>query len=227
MPDSLQPHESQFARPHCPSPAPGIHPNPCLLSQWYHATISFSVGPFSSCPQSFPTSGSFQWVNSLHQVVKVLEFQLQHSVQFSRSVVSDSLRAHESQHARPHCPSPTPEVHSNLRPLSQWCHSNTSSSVIFSSCPQSLPASESFPMSQFFAWGGQPTGVSDLASFLPKNTQGWSPLGWTGWISLSRRDSQESSPTPQFKSISSSMLSFLYSLTLTSIHDYWKNHNLD
>ena len=107
------------------------------------------------------------------------------SVQFSRSVVSDSLRPHELQHARPPCPSPTPGVHSDSRPMSQWCHPAISSSVVpFSSCPQSLPASESFPMSQPFASGGQSTGVSALASFLPKNTQGWSPLEWTGWISL-------------------------------------------
>ena len=107
------------------------------------------------------------------------------SVQFSRSVVSDSLQPHESQHARPSCPSPTPRVHSASRPSSQWCHPTTSSSVVpFSSCPQSLPASESFPMSQLFAWGGQSTGVSALASFLSMNTQDWSPLGWTGWISL-------------------------------------------
>ena len=107
------------------------------------------------------------------------------SVQFSRSVVSDSLRPHESQHAGPPCPSPTPGVHSDSRPSSHWCHRAISSSVVpFSSCPQSLPASESFPMSQLFSWGGQRTGVSALASLLPKNTQGWSPLEWTGWISL-------------------------------------------
>ena len=108
-----------------------------------------------------------------------------HSVQFSCSVVSDSLRPHESQHARPPCPSPSPGVHSNSHPLSWWCHPAISSSVIpFSSCPQSLPASESFPMSQLFAWGGQSTGVSALASFLPKNAQDWSPSEWTGWISV-------------------------------------------
>ena len=106
-------------------------------------------------------------------------------IQFSCSVVSDSLRPHESQHARPPCPLPTPGVHSNSRPSSQWCHPAISSSVVpFSSCPQSLPASESFPMSQLFAWGGQSTGASALASFLPKNTQGWSPLESVGWISL-------------------------------------------
>ena len=107
------------------------------------------------------------------------------SVQFSRSVVSDSLRPHESQHGRPHCSSPSSGVHSDSRPWSWWCHPAISSSVVpFSSCPQSLPASESFLMSQLFIWGGQSTGVSALASFLPKNTQDWSPSEWTGWISL-------------------------------------------
>ena len=110
---------------------------------------------------------------------------LRFSVQFSRSVVSDSLRPHELQHARPPCPSPIPGVHSNSCPSSRWWHPAMSTSVVpFSSCPQSLPASESFPMSQLFAWGGQSIGVSALASVLPKNTQDWSPLGWTGWISL-------------------------------------------
>ena len=100
-------------------------------------------------------------------------------------VVSNSLWPHESQHARPPCPSPTPGVHSDSLPSSQWCHPAISSSVVtFSSCPQSLPASESLPMSQLFAWGGQSTGDSALASFLPKNTQGWSPSECTGWISL-------------------------------------------
>ena len=107
------------------------------------------------------------------------------SVQFSRSVASDSFRPHESQHARPPCPSPTPGVHLDSCPLSQWCHPAISSSVVpFSSCPQSLPASESFPMSQNFAWGGQSTGVSALASFLPKKSQGWSPSKWISRISL-------------------------------------------
>ena len=107
------------------------------------------------------------------------------SVQFSHSVVSNSLWPHESQHSRPSSPSPSPGVHSDSRPSSQWCHPAISSSVIrFSSCPQSLLASKSFPMSQLFAWSGQNTGVSALASFFPKNTQGWSPLEWTGWNSL-------------------------------------------
>ena len=119
------------------------------------------------------------------------------SDQISHSVVSDSFRPHESQHARPPCPSPTLGVHSDSCPSSQWCHPAISFFVVpFSSCPQSLPASESFPMSQLFAWGGHSTGVSALASFLPKKSQGWSPLehSWlekenmecpTGWA-LSR-----------------------------------------
>ena len=105
-------------------------------------------------------------------------------VQFSRSVVSDSLRPHESQHTRPPCPSLTLGVHSDSRPSSQWCHPAISSSLVpFSSCPQSLPASGSFPMSQLFTWGGQSIGVSASASVLPMNTQDCSPLGWTGWTS--------------------------------------------
>ena len=114
-------------------------------------------------------------------------FHVEHfsSVQLSRSVMSNSLWPHESQHARPPCPSLTPEVYSNSCPSSRWYHPAISSSVVpFSSCPQSLTASASFPMSQLFPWGGQSTGVSASASVLPMNTQDWSPLGWTGWISL-------------------------------------------
>ena len=107
------------------------------------------------------------------------------SVQFSHSVVSDSLQPHESQHTRPPCPSPTPGVYSNSCPSSWWCHPTISSSVVpFFSCLQSFPSSESFPMSQLLAWGGQSIGVSASAAVLPMNTQDWSPLGWTGWISL-------------------------------------------
>ena len=140
------------------------------------------------------------------------------SIQFSHSVVSDSLRPHELQHARLPCSSPSARVCLNSCALSQWCYPTISSSVVpFSSCPQSLPASESFPMSQLFSWGGQSTGVSAVASVLPMNTQDWSPLGWIGWSSL----------TPQFKSISSLVLSFLHGPTFTSIQDHWKNHSLD
>ena len=119
--------------------------------------------------------------------IRLLFYTFHHirSDQISHLVISDSLRPHESQHSRPPCPTPTPGIHSGLCPSSQWCHPAISSSVVlFSSCSQSLPASESFPMSQLFAWGGQSTGVSALASFLPKKSQGWSPSEWTGGISL-------------------------------------------
>ena len=115
--------------------------------------------------------------------IKMLNIFVISLVQFSRSVVSDSLISHESQHARPPWPSPTLGVYSNPCPSNRWCHPAISSSVDpFFSCPQSLPASGSFPMSQLFAWGGQSIGVSASASVLPMNTQDWSPLGWTGWI---------------------------------------------
>ena len=150
------------------------------------------------------------------------------SVQFSLSVVSDSLRPHESQHARPPCPSPTPGVHSDSRPSSKWCHPAILSFVIpFSSCPQSLPASESFPMSQLFAWGGQSIGVSVLTSVLPKNTQDWSPLEWTGWISLQSKGLSRVFSNTTVRKHHASVLSFLHSPTFKSIHDYWKNHSLD
>ena len=143
------------------------------------------------------------------------------SVQFSRSVMSDSLRPHGLQHARLPCPSPSPGACSNSCSLSQWCHPTISSSVIpLSSCLQSFPASRSFQISQFFTSGGQSIAVSASASVLPMNIQDWSPSEWTGWVSLQSKDSQESSPTPQFKSINSSALSFLHSPTLTSMHDH-------
>ena len=142
--------------------------------------------------------------------------------------MSDSLRPHGLQHARPPCPSPTSGVYSNSCQLSRWCHPAISSSVVpFSSCLQSFLASGSFPMSQLFTSGGQRIGVSASASVLPMNIQDCFPLGWTDWISLQLVGSQESSPTPEFKSISSLVLNFLYSPTLTSIHDYWKNHSFD
>ena len=150
------------------------------------------------------------------------------SVQFSRSVMSDSLWPHELQHAGPPCPSPTPRVHPNPCPLNWWCHPTISSSVItFSSHLQSFPASGSFPMSQLFTSGGQSIGVSASTLVLSMSIQDLFPLGWIGWTPCSPRDSQVSSPTPQFRSINSPALSFLYSLTLISIHDHWKNHSFD
>ena len=148
------------------------------------------------------------------------------SVQFSSSVMSDSLQPHEPQHTRPPCPSPTPGVHPNPCPLNRWCHPTISSSVVpFSFCPRSFPASGSFQMSQLFTSGGQSIGLSASTSVLPMNTQDWSPLGWTGWIFLRSKGLSKSSPTPQFKIINSLALSFLYSPTLTSIHDYCKKHS--
>jgi len=120
------------------------------------------------------------------------------------------------------------ESYPNSRPLSWWCHPTISSSVVpFSSCLQSFPTSVSFQMSQLFASGGQSIGVLASASVLPTNTQDWPPLRWTGWISLQSKGLSKVSPSPQFKSINSLVLSFLYSPTLTPIHDYWENHSLD
>ena len=151
-----------------------------------------------------------------------------YSVQFSGSVMSNSLRPHELQHARPPWPSLTPRVHPNSCPLSLWCHPTISSSVIpFFSCPQSSSASGSFQMSQLFASGGQSIGVSASTSVFTMNTQDWSPLGWLVGSPCSPRDSLVSSKTPQLKSINSLALSFLYSPTLTSTHDYRKNLRFD
>ena len=148
--------------------------------------------------------------------------------QFSNSVMSDSLWPRELQHTTSPCPSATPRAYSNSCPLSQWCHPTISSSVVpFSSHLQSFPASGSFQMSQLLASGGQSIGVSASASVLPVNIQNWFPLRWTVGSPCSPRDSQESSPTPQFKSINSSALSFRYSPALTSIPDHWKNHSFD
>ena len=146
----------------------------------------------------------------------------------AQSYTYDSLWPHGLQHARPPCPSPTPGVYSNSSPFSQWCHPTISSSVVpFSSHLQSFLATGSFQMSQLFASGGQIIGVSASASVFPMNIQDWFPLGWTGWISLLSKGFSRVFPTPQFKSVNSLVLSFLYNLTLTSIHDYWKNQSFD
>ena len=141
-----------------------------------------------------------------------------------------TLQPHGLQHARLPCPSPTPRACSNSCPLSQWCHPTISSSVVyFSSLLKSFLASGSFPMSQSFASDGQSIGVSASASVLPKKIQNWFRILYDGLVGSlwSPRDSQESSPTPQFKNINSSVLSFLYSPNFTSIYDHWKNHSLD
>ena len=142
------------------------------------------------------------------------------SIQSSRSVVSDSLRPHESQHTRPSCPSQTPGAYSNPCPSSQWCHLAISSSVIPFSCPQSLPASGSFPTSQLFAWGGQTTGVSASASVLPMNTQDWSPLGWTGWISLQSKGLFNGLLQHHSSKASILWLSAFFTVQLSHLHDH-------
>ena len=159
--------------------------------------VSILLAPWAACR---PWWGSFHWENEvsfLHQCHEWCEdeciyvhclFPLS-SVQFSCSLLSDSLRPHEPQYARPSCPSPTPRVHPNLCPLCRWCHPTISSSVIlFSYCFQSFPASGSFQMSQLSTSGGQSIGVSASTSVPPMNTQDWSPLGWTGWISLQSKE---------------------------------------
>ena len=149
-------------------------------------------------------------------------------IQFSRSVMSNPLWPHGLQHGRIPCPSPTPRVYPNPCPSSQWCHPTISSSVgPFSSCLQSFPELGSFQMNRFFTSCSQSIGVSASPSVLPMNIQDWFPLWGLIESPCSPGDSQESSPTPQFKSINSLVLSFIYSPTLTSIHDHWKNHSFD
>ena len=147
-----------------------------MLTSSHIYSLSFHTGHLIITSNFFPVCGWFPGP---------LFSCFCHSVQFSSPAMSNSLRPHRLQHARPPCPSPTPRVYSNSCPLSWWCHPTISSSVTpFSSCSQSLPASGSFQMSQFFAPGGQSIGVSASTSVPPLNTQDWSPLGWTGWISL-------------------------------------------
>ena len=156
---------------------------PCgLYSPWNSPGQNTGMGSLSLFQRIFPTQRSNPGLPHCTRILYQLSYT---SVQFSRSVVSNSLQPHEVQHARPPCPLPTPRVYPNSCPLSRWCHLNISSSVIpFSSCLQSFPASRSFLRSEFFAAGGQSIGVSASTLVLSMNTQNWSPLGWTGWISL-------------------------------------------
>ena len=159
-----------------------------------------------------------------NQNLKSHMYPIVQSVQFSCSVISDSLWPHELQHARTPCPSPNPSVHPNPYPSSQWCHPTISSSVIrFSSCLQFFPASGSFLMSQLFASGGQSIG----ASVLLMNIQDWFSLGLTGLLSLQPKRLSRVFFKPQYKGISSSVCGLLYGPTLTSIHNYWKNKSFD
>ena len=159
---------------------------------------------------------------SLLQGLKVL------SSKFSHSVVSDSLWPPWIAAWQASLSITTPWVHPNSCPSSRWCRAAISSSVVpFSSCPQSLPALESFPMSQLFAWGGRRIGISALASALPNYSQNWSPIEWTGWISLQSKGLSKvfSNTTVQIHQFFGAR--FLHSPTLASIHDHWKNHSLD
>ena len=154
------------------------------------------------------------------------EIQVYVSLKFTHSVVSNSLQPHGLQHARLPSPSPTPRACSNSCPSSQWCHPTISSSVVpFSSCPQSFPASGSFPWNQFFSSGGWIIGVSASASVLPMNAQDWFPLGWTGWISLQSKGLSRFFSNTIVRSVNYLVLNLLYIPTLTFMHYYWKNHS--
>ena len=205
MSDTLQPHGQ---RPLCP---------------WNSIDKNIGVSSHSTLQADLPHPGNEHGLLHCRQILYSLS-----SVQFSCSVVSNSLRPHESQHARSPCPSPTPGVYSNSCPSSRWWHPAISSSVVpFSSYPHSFPASWSFPMSQLFKWGGQSTRVSASASVLPMNTQDWSPLGWTGSISFQSKGLPRvfSNTTVQKHQFFGAQLP--HSPTLTSIRDHWKNHSLD
>ena len=168
------------------------------------------------------------WKTLWFFLIKWKHFYDHSFIHFGCSVVSDSLRPHGLQHSRSPCPSPTSRVYSNSCPLSWWCHPTISFSVVpFSSHLQSFPPSGSFQMSQLFTSGSQSIGVSVSASVLPMNTQDWSPLGWTGWISLQSKGLSRvfSNTTVQKHQFFSAQL--FYSSTLISIHDYWKNHSFD
>ena len=199
-----------------------------------------------SSPSSFPSSFftihllsslSFYWLNTwiflpaypiFMDMSESLKQAFVNSVQFSHSVVSNSLPPHGLQHNRLPCPSPTPRAYLKSCPSSRWCHPIISSSVIlFSFCPQSLPALGSFQKCQLSTSSGQSIGVSASASVLPMNIQDWFPLGWTSWISLPSKGLSRVFSNTFFKSISSSVLSLLYSPAFTSIHDCWKNHSFD
>ena len=192
-------------------------------------SLSFLQGIFptrdqaqvSSIAGGFFTNWATREALCLKEKSKYKMTQANKLVQFSHSVLSNSLRPHGLQHTRLPCSSPTPAAYSNWCPLCQWCHPTISSSVVpFSSCLQSFPASESFPISQFFASGGQSTGVSASASVLSKNIQDWFPLGLTGWISLLSKELSRVFSNTTVQKHNSSALSFIYSPTLTSIHTW-------
>ena len=183
----------------------------------FHSPVEASWPRDWTCNFSIGRQILYHW--AMRETLK----QMISSVQFSRSVVSDSLQPQGLQHTRLPCPSPTPRACSSSCPLSQWCHPTISSSLTcFSSCLPSFPASESFPMSQFFTSGGQSIRVSAWASVLPMNIQDWFPLGWTGLITLQSKGLSRVFSNTTVQKHQFCGLSFFYSPTLTSIHDYWK-----
>ena len=164
--------------------------------------------------------------------ILLVAFRLIHHIQpkivHACSVMSNSLQPHRPQHARPPCPSPTPRVHPNSCPLSQWCQPTISSSVVpFSSCLQSFPAWGPLQLSQFFTTGGQSIGVSASASILQMNIQDWFLLGWTGWISWQSKGLSRVFFHTTFRKHQFFGTQLSFSPTLTSIHDYWKNHSFE
>ena len=219
--------------------SPSYHTNPpaLVLEQTLGTTLPLEVlsinewwkvqsNPLPTCRLPGSSIALLPWTDHIRSSMtwrsNVKHDEVHHvSVQFSCSVVSDSLRPHELQHARPPCPSPAPGVYPNSCPSpSWWCHPTISSSVVpFSSCLQSFPARGFFQKSQFFALGGQSIGVSTSTSVLPMNTQVWS-LGWTGWISLQSKGLSRVFSNTTVQKHHSSVLSFLHSPTLTSIHDH-------
>ena len=189
-----------------------------LLSPWFYISRFATLRLYSAVYLTMEKKSLCKWTHTV----------LTHVVQgwwlFSHSVLSDSLRPHGLQHTRLPCPSLSPGVCSTSCPLSQWCLPTIASSVIpFFSCPQSSPG----PKSRFFLSGGQSIRASASASVLPMNIQGWFPLDWLVWFLCYPRNSQESSPAPQFESINSSVLNLFYGPTLASVHAYWKNHSFD
>ena len=219
MSESLWPHELQQAMLPCPSLSPQIYSNLSPSRWWWHLTISSSVTPFSSCFQTFPESGSFP-MSQLFALVQVSSVQSLSSVRLFVTLWICSTSGLPVHHQLPE------RAQSHVHRVSdaiQPAHPLLNPSPLL----QSFPVSGSFHMSQFFASGGQSTRVSASTSVLPMNIQDWFPLWWTGCISLQSKGLSRVFSNTTLQNINSLSLSFLYSPALTSIHDYWKNHNLD
>ena len=220
---TLWPHESQHARPPCPSPTPGVYSNSCPSSRWCHPAISSSVVPFSSCPQSLPASGSLPMSQLFAWGGQSI------GVQFSCPVMSNSLWPHGLEHTMPPCPSPSPEICLSSCPLHWWCHPAISSS-------DALPSFSALIVSQnqgLFQWISSLYQTNRVLEFQLQHQSFKKifridfPSDWLVWSPCCPGDSQESSPAPQFKDISSSVLPLVYCPALTTLHDHWEDHSLD